>query len=279
MTRTRHLLTPLETPLQTRLPQRPSPLQPAAQTMQTLLPRPLRVLLAMLAVMAAAAMPACVQAQAHASARPVVRQDLVVLQQTAEQFLLAQAAMQPGSVSVRVTPPDNRLHLARCDALQAYLASGARALGKTTVGVRCMAPVTWHVHLPATVSVTVGYVASAAPLAAGQRLGGAHLVLRQGDLATLPAGVLTDPAQAQGRALQWSVIAGTPLSQAMLKTIPVVQSGQPVRLVAQGPGFSVSGEGRALGTGGAGDLVQARTPNGQVIGGIAQADGTLLVGY
>lgn len=202
-----------------------------------------------------------------------------MLQQTAEQFLLAQAAVLPGHASVRVTAPDQRLQLARCDAPQAYLAHGVRALGKTTVGVRCTAPVAWQVHLPATISVTVSYLASAAPLAAGQRLGRPDLMLRQGDLATLPAGVLTDPAQALGRTLQLSIAAGTPLSYAMLKNLPVVQSGQPVRLVAVGPGFSVSAEGRALGSGTEGELIQARTPNGQVIGGIVQADGTLLLRY
>ncbi len=233
----------------------------------------------LLGLLAAAALPAGAHAQARPAVKPVARQDLAVLQQIAEQFLLAQAGAQPGSTSVRITPPDNRLQLARCDAPQAYLASGAKTLGKTTVGVRCTAPVAWNVYLPATVSVTVSYVASAAPLAQGQRLSGTDLVLKQGDLATLPAGVLTDPAQAQGRALQFSVVAGTPLARPMLKSVPVVQPGQPVRLVAKGNGFSVSAEGQALGTGGEGDLVQARTPAGQVIGGIAQADGTLLVRY
>ncbi len=250
-----------------------------ARPLPNLLPPPLLAVLALFVLFTAALIPACAHAQARPGAKPVARQDLGALQQLAEQFLLAQVTAPPGSISVHVTPPDNRLQLARCDAPQPYLASGARTLGKTTVGVRCTAPVGWNMYLPATVSVAVSYVASAAPLAQGQRLGSADLLLRQGDLATLPAGVLTDLAQAQGRALQLSVAAGTPLARTMLKSVPVVQSGQPVRLVAQGPGFSVSAEGRALGTGAEGDPVQARTPNGQVIVGIAQADGTLLLRY
>lgn len=207
------------------------------------------------------------------------RQDPAALRLLAEQFLLAQVATLPGQASVRVTAPDNRLQLARCDAPQAYLASGAKAFGKTSVGIRCSAPVAWNVYLPATVSVTAGYVASAAPLAQGQRIDAADLVMKQGDLATLPAGVLTDPAQAQGRTLLMPVAPGMPLSRSVLKSVPVVQAGQPVRLVAQGTGFSVSAEGRALTGGAEGDLVQARTAAGQLIGGIAQADGTLAVRY
>lgn len=216
---------------------------------------------------------------ARADTRKPPRQDLGVLMQVAERFLLEQATVMPGTASVKVTPPDNRLQLARCDAPEPYLASGARMLGKTSVGVRCTSPVAWNVFLPATVSVMVSYVASASPLPQGQRLTAADLVLKQGDLAQLPAGVLNDTAQAQGRSLQLAVAAGTPLSRAMLKTVIIVQAGQPVRLVAQGAGFSVSAEGRAVTAGGEGDLVQARTASGQVIGGIVQADGSLMVKY
>ncbi len=103
--------------------------------------------------------------------------------------------------------------------------------------------------------------------------------MKQGDLATLPAGVLTDAAQVQGRTLQLPVAAGVPLSRAMLRSQPVVQPGQQVRLVAQGTGFSVSSEARALTGGAEGDVVQARTAGGQVVAGVAQADGVLAVRY
>ncbi len=73
--------------------------------------------------------------------------------------------------------------------------------------------------------------------------------------------------------------AGMPLSRSQLKSQPVVQQGQPVRLVAMGDGFSVSGEGRALTSGAEGDLVQARTASGQLVAGVAQADGVLSVRY
>ena len=212
---------------------------------------------------------------AHAGAR----QDLASLTQLAEQFLLAQVANLPGTPSVKLSPPDSRLQLAHCDAPQAYLPNGAKVLGKTSIGIRCSAPVVWNVYLPATVNVATSYVASAAPLAQGQRVGSTDIVIRQGELASLPAGVLTDVSQANGRTLQMPVAAGMPLSRGMLKSQPVVRQGQPVRLVAQGAGFSVSGDATALTNAAEGDMVQARTAGGQVIGGIAQADGSLAVHY
>lgn len=239
-------------------------------TMTMLLPRCLLAL--------TLSLPALAPAQTTPAPAPA-RQDLGQLRAAAEQFLLGQAASLPGKPSVKASPPDSRLQLARCDAPQAYLPDGARLLGKTSVGIRCVAPVAWNVYLPATVSVTTTYVASAAPLTQGQRLGSGDLVLRQGDLATLPAGVLTEAAQAEGRQLQLPVAAGIPLSRSMLKSQPVVQPGQQVRLVAQGPGFTIASEGRALTGGAEGDLVQARTAGGQVVAGIAQADGVLAIRY
>ncbi len=206
------------------------------------------------------------------------RQDMAALKSLAESYLLAQAANLPGSASVTLKAPDPRLNLPACASPEPWMPQGSKALGKTSVGIRCAQPV-WSVLLPATVSVKTRYVASAAPLAQGQKLGAADLVLREGDLASLPPGVLTDLAQAQGRTLQMPLAAGLPVSRAQLKSQPVVQQGQPVRLVASGNGFSVSGEGRALTSGAEGDLVQARPASGQLVAGVAQADGALSVRY
>ena len=206
------------------------------------------------------------------------RQDIAVLKSLAESFLLAQAAHLPGSASVKLKDPDPRLNLPACASPEPWMPQGSKALGMTSVGVRCTQPV-WSVLLPATVSVSTHYVASAAPLAQGQKLGAQDLVLREGDLARLPPGVLTELAHAQGRTLQIPLAAGMPVSRAQLKSQPVVQQGQPVRLVASGQGFSVSGEGRALTSGAEGELVQARTASGQLVAGVAQADGVLSVRY
>ncbi len=224
---------------------------------------------------------ACIVLNAHAqqsSNAASARQDIATLKSLAEGFLLAQAANLPGTASVKLKEPDARLNLPACAAPETWMPPGSKALGKTSVGVRCAQPV-WSVLLPATVSVMTNYVASAAPLAQGQKLGTNDLVLRQGDLASLPPGVLTDLGQAQGRTVQMPLAAGMPVSRAQLKSQPVVQQGQPVRLVAGGSGFSVSGEGRALTSGAEGDLVQARTASGQLLAGVAQADGVLSVRY
>lgn len=196
-----------------------------------------------------------------------------------QQFLHTQAAGLPGQVKVTVTPPDARLALAACPAPEAFLQPGARAWGNTTVGVRCTAPTAWTIYMQAQVSVTADYVASAVPLAQGQPIEPGQLVLLKGDIAAMPAGILTDIGQAVGRSPLVSLPAGVPLRTDSLKRKMVVQQGQAVRLVSSGSNFSVSAEAKALASAGEGQVVQVRTASGSVISGTARANGTVDVSF
>jgi flagella basal body P-ring formation protein FlgA len=217
---------------------------------------------------------------APAQSAPVpARQDPNALRAVAEQFLLAQAAGLPGEVSVKVGAVDPRTALAGCPAPEAFLNPGARAWGKTTVGVRCTAPSAWTIYLQAQVNVKAEYVAAAVPLAQGQAVEQGQLMLVKGDIAAMPNGIITDMAQAIGRTPTVSLAAGTPLRLDTLRSKPVVQQNQAVRLVLNGNGFSVSSEGRAIGTAGEGQVVQVRTQSGTVVSGTAKAGGMVEVAF
>ena len=208
-----------------------------------------------------------------------MRQDPAVVRQIAEQFLHAQTRGLPGHVSISVNKLDPRLDLAACAAPQAFMPTGSRVWGKTTVGIRCTVPTPWTVYIQAKVSVVAGYIVTAAPLAQGQIVSATDLATMQGDLTTLPTGIITDAAQAIGRTVTLSLQAGSALRQDSLRSQPAVQQGQTVRLVSVGPGFQVSSEGQALTSAGEGQLVQARTQAGQMIRGIAKAGGVVEVSY
>lgn len=207
------------------------------------------------------------------------RQGHAALRQTVEQFLHTQASGLPGTISVAVGSIDPRLNLAACPAPEAFLPPGGRVWGKTTVGVRCTAPSRWSIYISATVRVRGEYIATAAPLAQGQRIGPNDIVKVSGDLTALPAGIITDPSQAIGRSLTISVPLGTPLRQDVLRGQQAVKQGQMVRVVSGGPGFKVSSEARALNNANDGQLAQARTASGQVISGIARLGGIVEVTY
>jgi flagella basal body P-ring formation protein FlgA len=218
-------------------------------------------------------------AQAQQAQTPAGRQNLAALRTVAEQFLKTETAGLPGEVSVKVGAIDPRTALAACPAPEAFLQPGARAWGKTTVGIRCSAPSTWTLFVQAQVNVKAEYVAAALPLAQGQAIEQGQLVLVKGDIAAMPNGIVTDMAQAIGRTPTVSLAAGTPLRLDSLRSRPVVQQGQAVRLVSNGSGFSVSGEGKAIGNAGEGQVVQVRTAGGSVVSGTAKAGGMVEVAF
>jgi flagella basal body P-ring formation protein FlgA len=218
---------------------------------------------------------------AQETARPAdaaARQDGTVLRQLVQAYLEQQTAGLPGKVSIIVSPQASR-SLAACPAPTAFQSPGARAWGKTTVGVRCAAPIAWTVYIQAQVTVVADYVAAAVPLAAGQVIDASQLVSLQGDIAAMPNGIVTDPAQAIGRSPAISLPSGTPLRLDSLRSKPVVQQGQLVRVVSGGAGFRVSAEARAIGNAADGQVVQVRTPGGVVLSGVAKAGGQVEVAF
>jgi len=204
------------------------------------------------------------------------RQDGATLRKLAQAYLEAQSAGLPGKVTIKVAAVDPRLSLAACPAAEAFQQPGARPWGKTTVGLRCTAP-NWTVFVQAQVSVVADYITAAVPLAQGQAIDAAQLTTMQGDIAAMPNGIITDLAQAVGRTPIVSLPAGAPLRLDSLKSKPVVQQNQAVRIVSRGENFSVSGEGKAIGNAGEGQVVQVRTPRGAIISGTARSGGVVEV--
>lgn len=207
------------------------------------------------------------------------RQDLPALQQVAAKFIKMQTAGLPGSVTVDVDPANPNLNLAACVEPQAFMPNGARLWGKTTVGIRCVAPAPWTVYMRANVQVVSDYLVAAVPLLQGQTISATDVTRIRGDLSNLPSGIITDESQAVGRVAAISVRAGTPLRMDSVRSQRVVQQGQPVRVISNGPGFQISTEARALSNASEGQMVQARTAAGQVVSGIAKAGGILEINY
>lgn len=205
------------------------------------------------------------------------RQDPAVLKGVVEQFLQQQTAGLPGKATVTVGNIDPRMSLAACAAPEAFQMPGSKPWGKVSVGVRCALPTPWTVYIQANISVIANYVVTAAPLAQGQAIEAGQLAVVQGDLAVLPNGVITDTAMALGRMPTVSLPAGMPLRADNLKSKPVVQQGQQVRLVTYGKGFSISADGKAIANATDGQVVQVRTPNGSIVAGVARSGGLVEI--
>ncbi|PRH50275.1 flagellar basal body P-ring formation chaperone FlgA [Burkholderia multivorans] len=258
----------------------------ASDAVPNIVKTPPRAALATRAVPAVSATrPAAVTAAATAapasppptqSAGAPAQQDPDTIRRAALAFLQQQIAGLPGKTSATVAPAFPR-GLAACTTLEPFLPTGARLWGRTTVGVRCAGERPWTVYLQAKVTVHATYYVAARQIAPGEPLSAADLVARDGDLTVLPLAVITDPAQAIGATALARIAAGLPLRQDMLKSAASVSAGQTVRVVAAGPGFTISAEGSALANAAPGQSVRVRMAAGQIVTAIVKDAGTVEI--
>ncbi|WP_341886919.1 flagellar basal body P-ring formation chaperone FlgA [Variovorax sp. YR752] len=196
-----------------------------------------------------------------------------LLQQQARQF--ANTALRAGQgrrVEIEVGALDPRLRLAPCDQIEPYLPANARLWGRSRIGIRCLkGPTRWNVYLPVTVRVFAPALVATRALSAGTTLVEGDLAQAEVDLAEDTSNALFQPALAIGRTIDRPLPAGRSLRQSHLKPRQWFAAGEVVQVVAQGPGFRVSGEGQALTPGTEGLPVRIRTESGRIL--TAQAVG------
>lgn len=222
----------------------------------------------------------CLALAALVCAAPLsARQDPAQVRLAVEDFLRVQTKGLPGTASFSVGSIDPHNNLMPCPALEPFLPPGSRPWGRTTVGVRCLVEGGWSLYVPVQVRTPGEYLVTARSLSLGQVVGHDDVIKQNGDLAEMPAGILTDPAQAVGRTITMSITSGRPLRADMLRQELSVQQGQNVRLVSRGPGFQVAAEGRALNNAADGQVAQVRTSTGQTVSGIARTGGIVEVRY
>lgn len=206
------------------------------------------------------------------------QQNLSEIRHAVEAFAKQQTAHLAGQVSVTVGAIE-QVQLPACAKLQSFLPLGGKLWGNSNVGVRCSQGADWTLYVPVTVRVQAPVVVATRPLGSGRILADEDLTLQMAELTQLPAGVISAAQDAVGKVLTAGVVAGHPLRQDMLRAPIVVRQGQSVRLIAQGQGFKVSSEGKALSNAAVGQNVQVKAQNGQTVSGVVQADGTIEVQY
>lgn len=206
-------------------------------------------------------------------------QDTVQLRQIALDFLTLQASGLSNEVVVSVGEVDKRLNLQACDNPNPHLLPGSKPWGKVTLAIRCTAPAPWLVYLQANVQVTADYYVAANALTHGQVISLNDLSKQRGDISKLPAGVITAPEQAIGKSMQVSMASGSVMRLDALKSPAVVQQGQSVRVVSNGPGFQVATDAIALNNAADGQIAKAKTSSGQTISGVAKNGGIIEIVY
>lgn len=193
-----------------------------------------------------------------------------------ETFVRAQTSALPGQVAVKVGEIDRRIALPVCPKLEAFLPPGGQLLGNSTVGVRCPAGKKgWKLFVPVHVTVTANLLIANKPLQQGQVLQAGDIASQSGELAQ--TGILTDPELAVGKTLKYNIAAGQVLKQDMLRAPYAIKQGQTVQILAEGAGFRVRSEGRALNNAAEGQPVRVRTSSEQVVSGTARQGGVVEI--
>jgi flagellar basal body P-ring formation protein FlgA len=169
-------------------------------------------------------------------------------------------------VDVQLGQLDPRLRLVPCRKIQPHLPPGAKLWGSTRVGLRCVdGPVRWNVYLPVTVHVFGPALVATRALPQGTVLSPTDLRTAEVDLAAEPGPALTQTGPAVGRIINQVLQPGEVVRQRHLQQRKWFAAGDPVRIVAQGAGFSATQEGVALSPGMEGQVVRVRTDSGRVI--------------
>lgn len=209
---------------------------------------------------------------------PAVAAESEPIRRAIDRFLETHAKTLPGPARHSIGSIAAGSIAEGCRSIAVTMSPDARPWGRTHVQARCTDGATWNLYVPVEIHVTADYLVSARPLRAGQTLTDADVTRRRGDLAELPANVLTDVSQAIGQNAGIALPAERPLRADMLRKPVVIRQGQSTKVTSGGAGFQVASEGKALGNAVPGQVVQVRMASGQTLSGVAQADGTVRVG-
>jgi flagellar basal body P-ring formation protein FlgA len=203
--------------------------------------------------------------------QPIDSATLLRIERDLQTYINKEAANLPGRVEV-VFPQKPRLRVPACEVIEPFVPPGARLWGRANIGLKCKDPTTnWTGYLPVEVRVFVPVMMAARTLGVGHAIGVGDYEVREQDITREPAGVLTDPASLHERTTTRQIPAGTVLRGEMLRVRPIIASGDMVKVVYMGTGFTVASEGKALSAATMGQPVRVQMETGKIISGMARS--------
>lgn len=207
-------------------------------------------------------------------------QPLDAIQQRAHEFLAARHPNRAEPPQIHLRNLDPRLRLPKCEvALEAFLPSGAKTVGNTSVGVRCPGSRPWTVYQSANVQIFDQVVVANRFLDKGTILSAADLKTERRELSALTGGYETVPDRLIGRQSRRALTAGTVIGSQDLKAVPLIKQGETVTLVSRQGGMEVRSSGIALGDADLGQRIRVRNETSKrVVEGTVTASHQVEVG-
>lgn len=187
-------------------------------------------------------------------------------------FFAQQLAGFSDEVSVTVRTPPNLYP--SCEQPSFTLTGTTKLWGNVNVLARCANE---KRYLQVAVQATGNYVVAAAPIARGSVLQASSVTLKRGRLDQLPPRTMLDINQAQDAVSLRDMAPGQAIQLSMLRKAWRVKAGQQVMVVANGDGFSINSEGKALNNAAVAQNARVRMSSGQVVSGTVDSDGNILI--
>ncbi|ARA75878.1 flagellar basal body P-ring biosynthesis protein FlgA [Pectobacterium brasiliense] len=188
------------------------------------------------------------------------------------QFFASRFQGSTNTVNVVVKSPESQWP--QCEAPQITLPGNTKMWGNVSLSVRCGQQ---RRFIQTEVQVTGNYVTSARLINRGTTLTEKDIRLTKGRLDLLPLRPILTLPGAEGAVLLRDLTPGQVITASMIRRAWVVKAGQSVQIIAQGDGFTINGEGKAMNNAAAGQAVRVRTANGQIVSGITNEDGIILI--
>jgi flagella basal body P-ring formation protein FlgA len=167
--------------------------------------------------------------------------------ETPEAPLVLQAYTAP-VVPLSVAPPRVVVEDLGWDAAQGRFNASVAAIVGPEAPVR--------VRIAGRVDDTVAVPVPVRRLSEGETIRAGDLRVVRMPAARVPAGAELDPARLAGRTLRETASPGAPITAEQFGAAPMVSRGQPVSLLVELPGLSITAQGRALEDGARGARVQ-----------------------
>ncbi|WP_010429641.1 flagellar basal body P-ring formation chaperone FlgA [Enterobacter mori] len=187
-------------------------------------------------------------------------------------FFAQQLAGFSDEVSVTVRTPPNLYP--SCEQPSFTVTGTTKLWGNVNVLARCANE---KRYLQVAVQATGNYVVAAAPIARGRVLQASSVTLKRGRLDQLPPRTMLDINQAQDAVSLRDMAPGQAIQLSMLRKAWRVKAGQQVMGVANGDGFSINSEGKALNNAAVAQNARVRMSSGQVVSGTVDSDGNILI--
>lgn len=161
-------------------------------------------------------------------------------------------------VEVSVGAIDPRLRLPACPALDVELPPVTTAM--MTAKLDCRNP-TWAIYVPVRLHAWVEAVVASVNLVPNTQLDAGDLTSGRVDMFANAGGLLTEPAQAEGKILRVGLPAGSPILSPFLEFPIVVHHGQQVLLTLTTSTMTIEAPALALEDGRIGDSIEVENPD------------------